>query len=152
MSKTRDYVGIYKPRKNISGGAVMQLKIGSQRDCMFLEAAPQIRPMDDPKPYDWDAQRVTVKLGATDIGKLIAMFDGVAPIEQDENKPDLELFHKNPKGNKVIKAKRQGTGFYFKFSVKEEDKQIQLAIPVSWDESVLLSIALKRAYEIMLGW
>lgn len=152
MSKSRDFVGIYKPRKAITGGAVMQLKLGSKRDCMFLEVAPQIRDMDDPKPYDWENQRLTIKLGPTDIGKLIAMFDGVAPVEQDAGKPDLELFHKNDKGNKVIKAKRQDTGFYFKFSAKEDGKTVQLAIPVSWDESVLLSIALKRAYEVMLGW
>ena len=92
----RDFVGIYKPRKSISGGAVAQFKLGAQRDCMFLELAPQVRPMGDSKPYDWDESRITVKLGHSDIGKLLALLNGRLPLESDPKTPDLELFHKNP--------------------------------------------------------
>lgn len=147
----KDFVGIYKPKKNINGGAVAQLKLGGQRDCMFLELAPQIRPMNDSKPYDWDESRITIKLGPTDIGKLMILLNGVLP-SKGENEPDLELFHKNPKGNKVIKIKRQAHGYYLKVSMKEGEKQVSVAIPIAWDEAELLLVALRRGYEIILGW
>ncbi len=148
----RDFVGIYKPRKAIRGGAVMQLKLGSQRDCMFLEMAPQIRPMNDSKPYDWDEQRITVKLGSVDIGKLLALFCGSWPLASDAKEPDLDIFHRNQKGNKVIKFKKQDRGYYIKISMKEEGRQVSVAIPVGWDEAELLRVALERGYQILLGW
>jgi len=148
----RDFVGIYKPRRAVNGGSVLQLKLGSQRDCMFLELAPQIRAMDDSKPYDWDESRITVKLGPTDIGKLLALLNGMLPLADDPKMPDLELFHKNSKGNKIIKIKKQDRGYYVKVSSKELDKQVSVAIPVAWDEAELLRVALNRGYEIILGW
>jgi hypothetical protein len=148
----RDYVGIYKPKKSITGGSVLQLKLGSQRDCMFLELAPQVRDWKDSKPYDWDEQRITVKLGPVDIGKFLALFNGTLPLAKDANEPDLQLFHKNPKGNKVLKIKKQPRGYYVKVSVKEGPKQFAVAVPVAWDEAELLKVALNRGYEIILGW
>ena len=148
----KDYVGIYKPRKAITGGAVAQFKIGAQRDCMFLELAKQTQPMNSSEPYDWKNTKITVKLGAADIGKLIALFSGCLPMESDPNKPDLELYHKNAKGNKVIKIKKQDRGYYLKASVQEGSRQDAVAIPISWDETELVLIALKRGFEIMLGW
>jgi Whirly transcription factor len=148
----RDFVGIYKPRRAISGGSVLQLKLGSERNCMFLELAPQVRDMKDSKPYDWENQRITVKLGPTDIGKLLALLHGRLPLSDDPKTPDLELFHRNAKGNKVIKIKEQKNGYYVKVSAKEGSKQTAVAVPVSWDEAELLRVALMRGYEIMLGW
>lgn len=160
MSK-KDFVGIYKPRKDIRGGAVAQFKLGSKKDCMFLELAQQTAPMDSERPYDWDNTRIAIKLGATDIGKLLALFHGRIEPNPDKDKSDLELFHKNEKGNKVIKIKEQPNGFYLKVSQKETyigedgksvDRQNAIAIPISWDEAELVSIALRRGYELMLGW
>ena len=148
----RDFVGIYKPKKAITGGSVLQLKLASNRDCMFLEMAPQVRPMKDSRPYDWDNARVTVKIDHGDIGKLLSLFNGTLPLQSDPKTPDLELFHKNPKGSKIIKIKKQSRGYYVKVSMKEGDKQVAVAIPVSWDEAELLKVALNRGYEIMLGW
>lgn len=150
----RDFVGIYKPRKAIKGGSVLQLKLGSQRDCMFLELAPQVRGQKDSAPYDWENQRITVKLGPNDIGKLLALLNGTWPLENDPKTPDLEIFHKNQKtgGNKVIKVKKQDRGYYIKVSMKEAGKQVAVAVPISWDEAELLRVALNRGYEIILGW
>jgi hypothetical protein len=149
--KKRDFVGIYKPNRN-NNGSVAQFKLGSERNCMFLEMAKQVRPMDDSKPYDWENTRITIKLGEVDIGKLLALFNGALPPSPDANKPDLSLFHENAKGNKVINLKKQDRGYYMKVSVKEGEKQDQIAIPISWDEAELLRIALARGYEIILGW
>lgn len=148
----KDYVGIYKPRKDIKGGAVAQVKIAKDRSCMFLEMARQTQPMDSPKPYDWENTRIAVKLGPTDIGKLLALFNSVLPPNPDPSKDDLELYHQNSKGNKVIKVKRQDRGFYLKASMKEGDKQESLAIPIAWDEAELVRIALDEGYRLMLGW
>ena len=148
----RDFVGIYKPKKAIKYGAVMQLKLSSNRDCMFLEMAPQTKRMDDSNPYDWAGQKIAVKLGPTDIGKLLALFNGSLPLNPAPKEPDLQLFHKNPKGNKIIKIKKQERGYYIKVSMKEQGKEVSVAIPVSWDEAELIRVALHRGYEIMLGW
>lgn len=149
--RKRDFVGIYKPNKNMNG-AVAQFKMGSQRECMFLELAKQVRPMDDSKPYDWDNTRVTIKLGEVDIGKLLALFNGAVAPNPDPTKDDLQLFHENAKGNKVIKLKRQDRGYYMKVSMKEGERNEQIAIPISWDEVELLRIALTEGYRIILGW
>lgn len=147
----RDYVGIYKANKN-NNGSVLQVKLANKRDCMFFELAKQVRGMNDPKPYDWENTRVTVKLGEGDIGKLLALFEGNWPLNPDEKKEDLMLFHNNAKGNKVIKIKKQRRGYYMKVSVKEDGKQDAIAVPISWDEAELVKIALRRGYEIILGW
>lgn len=147
----RDYVGIYKANRN-NNGSVLQVKLANKRDCMFFELAKQVRPMDDSKPYDWENTRITVKLGEGDIGKLLALFGGTWPLAPDPKKEDLMLFHKNAKGNKVIKIKKQQRGYYLKVSVKEGERQDAIAVPIAWDEAELIKIALKRGYEIILGW
>lgn len=150
-ARKRNYLGIYKPNRN-NNGSVAQFKLGSQQDCMFLEMAKQVRPMDDPKPYDWDNTRITIKLGEVDIGKMLALICGALPPNPDPQKEDLMLYHENAKGNKVIKFKRQDKGFYMKVSIKEGDRTDQISIPISWDEAELLRIVLSRGYEIILGW
>ncbi len=147
----RDFVGIYKanPRNT---GSVLQVKLASKKDCMFFELAKQVRPMTDPKPYDWENGRITVKLGEGDIGKLLALFNGTLPLNSDPNKPDLDLFHKNQKGNKTIKIKKQERGYYLKVTKQEEGSVDAVAVPISWDEAELIKISLYRGYEIMLGW
>lgn len=154
LARKRNYVGVYKPSKDFKNrpGSVAQFKLGGQLDCMFLEMAKQIRPMDDPKPYDWENTRVTIKLGEVDIGKMLALFRQTLPLNPDPQKEDLMLYHENAKGNKVIKFKVQERGFYMKVSVKEGDKTDQISIPISFDEAELIRIALEEAYRIMLGW
>ena len=151
MGRKKDFIGIYKANKN-NNGAVAQFKLGSEKDCMFMELAKQVRPMRDSKPYDWENTKITVKLGDADIGKLLALFNGTLPTETDPTKPDLFLFHKNAKGNKMIKLKKQARGYYMKVSISEGDRKDAVALPISWDEAELLKIALTKGYEIILGW
>jgi len=151
MGRKRDFIGIYKANKN-NNGSVAQFKLGSEKDCMFMELAKQVRPMRDSRPYDWENTKITVKLGDTDIGKLLALFNGNLPLASDPKKEDLMLFHKNAKGNKIIKLKKQDRGYYMKVSVKEGDKNDSISLPISWDEAELISIGLRKGYEIILGW
>jgi hypothetical protein len=150
MTKSNNFVGIYKANNN-NTGAVVQFKMGSESDCMFMELAKQCRPMKDPKPYDWENTKVTVKLGDTDIGKLLALFNGFL-VEEDPKKEDLMLYHQNSKGNKIIKFKKQAKGYYMKVSIKEGDRNDSISLPISWDEAELIKIALTKGYEIILGW
>ena len=150
--KKKDYVGIYKPNRN-NNGACAQLKISSDRECMFLEFAPQVRPGTDAVPFDWSKdKKICVKIGVTDIGKILSLFNCVLPLNEDKNKPDLELFHKTGSGNKTIKFKVQQNGYYIKVTMQDGGKLSSLAMPCSWDEAELLKIALTRGYEIILGW
>lgn len=161
MARKRDFLGIYKANRN-KNGAVAQFKLAGERvdargdkippSCMFLELAKQVRPMDDAKPYDWENTKITVKLGETDIGKLLSLLNGTLPLQEDPKKEDLMLFHQNQNGNKIIKFKKQSRGYYMKVSVKEGSKSDAIALPISWDEAELLKIALQRGYQIILGW
>lgn len=143
MSKYVEAFCIYKANNKGTGSAA-QFQLGSKKDCVFLELANQIRPKDDAKPYDWEG-KVIVKLGQTDIGKLLHLFSS--------NLDGVELFHKNDKGNKVVKFTAQENGFYLKVSSKEGDgAPISISLPISWDEAHLLKLVLERAFIIMLGW
>ena len=149
--KRRDFVGIYKANKKGTGSAA-QVKIANDKTCLFLEMAKQVRDMDDAAPYDWKDSGACLKLGESDLGKLLALFNGNLPLQADPKKADLELFHKNSKGNKVLKIKKQERGYYLKLSVAEGDKKLAIAIPFSPDDVELVRIALQRGYEILLGW
>ncbi len=149
--KRRDFVGIYKANKN-NNGSVAQIKLAADRTCMFLEMAKQVRPMKDSAPYDWKETLIRVKLGESDIGKLLSLFNGNLPLNSDPKKEDLMLYHQNTKGNKIIKIKKQQRGYYLKVSVKEGTRNDAIAIPLGWDDAELITIALTRGYEIILGW
>lgn len=147
---SHNFVAVYKPN-NKNTGTAAQFKMGNKRDCMFLEVAKQVRPKEDKSPYDW-TNKFTVKLGVSDIGKILALLNGALPPSNDPQKEDLGLFHNNAKGNKVIKFKKQNNGYYVKISCKEGEKVDNVAFPLSVDEAELLRIALVRGYEIILGW
>lgn len=147
----KDAVYIYKPSRNLDKGAALQLKIGSERDCLFLELTKQMAPMGGAKVFDWK-NLIRVKLGESDIGKLIALFSGTWPMSDDPKKPDLELFHKTAKGSKVIRVKKQDNGYYIKVSAKEGGQLSAVGIGVSIDEAELVKVALNKGYEVMLGW
>ena len=145
--RKKDFVGIYKPnRKNT--GSCAQFKLGSEKTCMFLEVANQVGHQS----FDW-SKKINVKLGESDIGKMLSLFNCVLPLQQDKNKPDLEIFHKTPGGgNKTIKFKVQDNGYYMKVSHQSGRELTSVALPIGWDEAELIKIALTKGYEIILGW
>jgi len=142
MAKYHEAFCIYKANSKGTGSAA-QFQLGSKKDCVFLELANQIRPKDDVRPYDWDS-KIIVKLGQADIGKFLLLLAGG---------PALELFHKNEKGNKIVKVAAQDNGYYLRASAQEGGGQpVAVSLPISWDEAVLLKLALERAFKVMLGW
>jgi hypothetical protein len=147
MSKEfRNNFSLYRAMKGPDfKGAAARLELSKDNEHLFLVLANQIAEQDNPRPYDWD-NKLTVKLGQTDIGKML---DFLATAEPGAM---LDLFHKNEKGNKVIKLSLGDRGFYIKVSAQEGGTQNSVGIPVSWDESRLLKLVLERAFTLMLGW
>lgn len=146
-------VGIYKANKNKSG-SVAQFKLGGRRDCMFLEMAKQVRDMEHDAPYDWGNTKICVKLGKTDIGKLLAYFNHQLMYFKKNPEP-LKLFHKTEAGTKIIELKWQEKYANYFLTVSEktsEGKTNRISCPINLDEVELLKIAMKRAVEIILGW
>jgi hypothetical protein len=155
----RSDIGIYKAN-NKKTGSVAQFKMGGKNDCMFLELAKQVRPMDDSAPYDWKGTKICVKLGQTDITKMMAYFAPQLLYYRQAPQP-LKLFHKTPTGSKTIELKWQEReykgnktySYYLSVSAKQGSLDPQrIAIPISLDEVELLKVGFTRALEIILGW
>lgn len=137
----------YKARSgpDISGGSAIQMQLGSNKDCIFLEIAKQIAAKGaESRMFDWD-NKLRVKLGQADIGKMLEFIDGRAG-------ETLDLFHQNEKGNKVIKLAANDRGIYMKISSKEADKMDSVAITLAWDEARLTKLALEKGFQTILGW
>jgi hypothetical protein len=144
MSDKLRSFAIYKAN-NAKTGSAAQFSLSSNKDCVFLEFGRQINERDSPAPYDWE-NKITVKLGFSDLGKILLLLNGRGPEK-------LDLFHKNQKGNKVLSLQAQDNGYYMKVSAKEGDSgPASIATPISFDESVLLKLTLERAFHIILGW
>jgi hypothetical protein len=152
-------IGIYKANKRKSG-SVAQFKMGSKNDCMFLELAKQVRDMDDSKPYDWENTKIIVKLGITDITKMLAYFSPQLMYYRTPPAP-LKLFHKTKTGSKTIELKWQSNeyqgkttySYYLSVSSKQGSTDpMRIACPISLDEVELLKVGFTRALEIILAW
>lgn len=151
LAKKDNYLAIYKANKN-KNGAALQLRLHRDHECAFFEAAQQVGDMDSATPYDW-AKKIVVKLGDSDIGKLLMLL---------EDKVDtLKLYHQNDKGSKIIEMKKQ-TGNYkgYFLTISSAAKALgdkpavntRVSLPIGDDEAELMKIALKTAYSRMLGW
>lgn len=155
--RKKDYLGIHKANKGKTG-ACLQLRMHRDNDCAFMELARQIDDMDSAKPYDW-ANKIMIKLGESDIGKLLSVLRGTW---RTKNGNALDLYHESAKGNKRINFAPQTNpdypGFYLKVSCAEKDKDgkalplKQVALPIGLDEAELMRLALERAYMLLLGW
>ncbi len=156
LAKKDNYLAIYKANKN-KNGAALQLRLHRDHECAFFEAAQQIDDMDSKNPYDW-AKKIVVKLGETDIGKLLMLLE--------DKVETLKLYHQNEKGSKVIEVKKQTgnyKGYFLTISAAGKEytdkegkkvpaKSSRVSLPIGDDEAELMKIALKTAYSRMLGW
>lgn len=156
LAKKDNYLAIYKANKNTTGAA-LQLRLHRDFECAFFEAALQIDDMDSSNPYDW-GKKIVVKLGESDIGKLLSLL---------EDKVDsLKLFHQNEKGSKIVEVKKQTgnyKGYFMTISASMKEtvdkdgnkvpaKNTRVSLPIGDDEAELMKLALKTAYNRILGW
>lgn len=158
IMKRRGQIGIYKANKRESG-SVAQFEMSRNNDCMFLEMAKQHAPMDSSKPYDWD-NKIIVKLGHTDICKILAFFSPQMMYYSRPPEP-LKLFHQNDKGSKGIELKwqeREWQGkktysYYLTVSSKVGDADpLKISVPIGLDEVEYLKVGFAKALELILGW
>lgn len=149
--RRRRDIAIYKANPKQSG-SVAQFKIANNNDCMFLECANQNAPMDSNAPYDWE-NKIIVKLGDTDICKMLAYFR--------LNKPSaaLKLYHQSPGGgNKGIELKWQeynGRQSYYLTVTHQKskgEKPSRVGIPIGFDETEYLKVGFKKALGLFLNW
>jgi len=156
--RRRGEVGIYKANQRQSG-SVAQFKMSGKDDCMFLELAKQYAPMDSSAPYDWK-NKIIVKLGHTDITKILAYFMPQIMYYRSQPAP-LKLFHKNDKGSKSIELKWQEReykgnkvySYYLTVSSKQGvNEPNRISVPISLDEVEFLKVGFRKALELILGW
>lgn len=146
------HIAIYKANRR-GQGAAAQFKISKQKRCMFLEMAKQ----NGEKSFDWEGSKIVVKLGPTDITKMLAVLNHNWPLSDNfPREPDLKLYHENPKGNKAIHLSKQRNenypGFFMQVSISEGDRRDRINLPISLDEAEYLKIGFSKAVEIILGW
>ena len=120
---------------------------------MFLEVANQCGPMKSSKPYDWE-NKIIVKLGSTDICKMLAYFRLHQP------GAPLKIYHESPggAGNKGIELKWQeynGRQSYY-LSVTHQKKKgespSKVNIPVGLDDVEFLIVGFQKALGLILNW
>jgi len=158
VSEAKDYrtkYSIYKPNKMGSGAAV-QFDLNKDKRCVFVEAARQAPVSQDSSAqhaFDW-ANKLVFKLGATDVGKLLAVLENRVK--------SVDLFHDPSKGsyslaaetkNSALSLGRAERGFFLKLSSQARDGSVQaVTISVSEDEAMLLRVLLAKAIESIYGW
>ncbi len=156
---------MYKPQKDKTGCAsqwqLSEKKVVRGKDnkeftefMFFLEMAHQLPENDqnDNNKFDWD-NSVTVKMGAIDLGEVIAVLDGKKDAVGGEKGM---LYHETPGGgNKVVSfswMKERGA-FGLKVSAQNAQKdtdKIQHLISVG--EASVLLVLLKQAIIKMYDW
>ena len=159
--RPREY-RIYKPYGKSDGGAsAFQVKITLDSEAgpgktrlveMFWVAVNQIGTNEATgnAAFGWDdsKQCITMKMGLTDIGELLSLFDG--------DKEEINLFHKNKAGNTVAKMKqaqnKSGTVYYFQMSSKRGNDLIKVRHNISLSDAKILRQLLKDYVSLYHDW
>lgn len=156
---------IYKPKKTGDGSASrLQFKVKDEqygpRAYLFWEASQQDGFSDDKNAkFKWTDKtgKITMKLEETDIGELLAVFNGVKDFVGTE--PTKGLYHQHEHGNTVMCLTRQRqegkpTVFYFKLSSKRTGEKMALAIQhiITLAEAMIIRTLLQDALSRMYGW
>jgi hypothetical protein len=140
----------YKATKSV-GGSAAQFDLNVSKEAVFLELARQKAERE----FDW-ANKLSFKLSATDIGKLLLVLK--------RRVPSLELFHDPSKGgyslgeiarnNALSFSRDERTGrVSIKVSQQAADGAVNsISAFLSEDEALLLELLLERAVCAIYGW
>jgi len=133
---------IYRPLKQ-GNGAASRLNYRKQQDdlLVFWQSAQQ-EGFDDKEnaKFAWKDQEksVSVKLGITDIGEILAVLNG----KKEQAGTDKGIFHSNEKGNTSFTFRKQDNGYYLRVAKKNNAKLIEVKHGVSFGEGEILKILL----------
>lgn len=139
--------GIYKPNKNGNGGG-MQIQLQENKNqvgdfFLFFQFAKQDISQPESKKMLWSdkASNVCMKMNFADIEKILLAIKTNSP---------LEIIHKTDKHTTYLNwnINQKKPGFYL--TVKKD--AVQVALPISPEESVGIELVLINAFNKMLGW
>lgn len=147
---------IYKPNKKNNGSAV-QFQLSEPNDkrpqhLSFLEISNQLPDLDSNgnARFDWQ-NKIIVALGETDIAEILRVIEG----QTDSINDGKGLFHETPGGgNKIIKFgfNPDYKNFFLQVSAKKDNDQLQISIPITPGEAIILRELLKAAVVRLFGW
>jgi len=135
----QNFYPIYKPNGKGTGGAI-QFKpdFESKNGCIFINAANQAGE----KSYDW-GNKVIMKLGMSDIGKIMALLIG--------RTKECKLFHKSDRGQTTFDLK-PGTSYGYMLRTTSTISGSTVNLPVSDDEAEILLTLLRHVVPIFARW
>lgn len=158
---------LYKPLAKADAGAALQFKYAEDIDCLFVEAAKQKGarlPTGDKNQFDWE-NKITFKLGLTDIGQILLVLTGR---QKTLGKEGRGLIHRSERDGVTrtssMQLKKQskdaeGRG-YDNYALKlgkveekngKRENPISIGIYVDHHEMAIIGTLLRRAAEKMLG-
>ncbi len=147
MNEKPEPFKLYKANKN-NTGAALQLDLNTYKKAVFLDCAKQKAE----RVFDWD-NKLTMKLSIQDISKILSVL---------ENKVGTtKLFHQPSKGeyentknvkNNVLEITKSQYGYSMRVSQQNTEGVSAIMITINIEESILISILLKRAVKKICGW
>ncbi|HOB72949.1 MAG TPA: hypothetical protein PKG54_00350 [Phycisphaerae bacterium] len=147
---------IYKPRRE-GGGCASGWELNADKEAVFLDVAAQIGQMEGETNarFDW-ANKLTMKLGVTDIGELLAVLErrqkGIGPSKDGRHRG---LFHKTAAGTTtlIFEESLQQPGWHLRIGVQKAGGEVQnLSHSISPGEGATLLVLLRLAIERIYRW
>ena len=148
MAKYNKDLTFYKPKKDKTGCATqwqMSIKKDGSRFA-FLEAAEQKEDEGGFHRFDWD-NCLTVKMEIFDLGSVLSVLD--------RRQEKVKLYHQTENDNKMINVERNKEKGYYVLRVSQKTKDGKTKAcqhAMTEDEVSVLSVAIRRMIEVLLGW
>lgn len=125
---------------------------------IFLETAPTVGK----NHYDWENQKITIALGQQDISKILLFLKTYSSCADENGNSSVNIYHdssstKNlPNGTitstVTISKSSERDSFFWRICKKNKENKLETNIPVSFEETLLLSLLLEQAVIRTLGW
>ena len=113
----------------------------SVRGAMFFEIAKAI---DNSDKMDWD-NKITMKIGVADIGKILAGL---------KSGQDIKIYHQNSQGSSalnIVGGQQPGT-YAFQYSKKVADDLKNAMIYLNAEDMNVFMLLIQAGMTSMLGW
>ena len=114
-----------------------------ERGAIFFEIA---RAKEGTDKMDWE-NKITMKIGVTDIGKILA---GLKTI----NTQTIDIYHESQNGSTTLKigaGQRPGT-FSFAYGKKVGDKTESMMIYLNAEDMNIFMVLMNAGLPVILGW
>lgn len=157
MKRLKARYNLYKPLKKDGAGAAFQFSYDHNKRAVFIDAAPQNGPklaIGSKDQFNWKEDKITFKVGETDIGKLMLAFSNIEKkaecIHSPENSDYVSRFEVEKQDNEYKNFRIRISKTIKTDDGKRETKQV--AMYVNMDEAFILGTFFKEALTRMLGF